>query len=263
MNQGRRSGAYCVWLKWQLSSRLLGRRDVRWVEGLRVRTAPGDHGFTSNIATGLSEYETMAFLLHYLRGGDLFVDVGANVGSYSLLAGARSAHLIAIEPAPKAMEGLKINLRLNGLSAQLHHCAVGAKDGTLTMALNKGAASHADPSGTPVSLARLDTLLKGQGPALVKIDVEGYEGEVLTGAALTFQNLPALIIESWCDQGLRERLAAHGLTLCSYNPKSRQLKPLSLDTKSFAQSELFVRDLDAARQRLSQARPIEWCGKRY
>jgi len=41
---------------------------------------PGETGVTGNIYTGLHEFSSMGYLLHVLREGDLFVDVGANVG---------------------------------------------------------------------------------------------------------------------------------------------------------------------------------------
>lgn len=55
-------------------------------------------GATGNIYVGLHEFEDMAFLLHVLRRTDLFVDVGANIGSYTILAGgAAGAKLLLNE----------------------------------------------------------------------------------------------------------------------------------------------------------------------
>lgn len=50
-------------------------------------------GATGNWYCGLQEYEDMSFVLHALRPGDLFVDVGANIGSYSILAAGGSSFL--------------------------------------------------------------------------------------------------------------------------------------------------------------------------
>ena len=59
----------------------------------------GMAGATGNIYVGLREFEDMAFLLHLLRPDDLFVDVGANIGSFTVLAsGAVGARSLAIEP---------------------------------------------------------------------------------------------------------------------------------------------------------------------
>ena len=58
-------------------------------------------GATGNIYTGLHEFEDMMFLLHLLRPGDIFVDAGANIGSYTVLASAVvGAKSISFEPVP-------------------------------------------------------------------------------------------------------------------------------------------------------------------
>jgi hypothetical protein len=56
---------------------------------------------TGNLYAGLHEFSEMGFLLHLLRQNDLFVDVGANLGSYTVLASAVcQARNIAFEPVP-------------------------------------------------------------------------------------------------------------------------------------------------------------------
>lgn len=75
--------------KWQISSRLApGAIVFEWVNGAKFLVKAGETGLTGNIYTGLHEFTDMAFVLHYLREDDFFVDVGANAGSYSILAGA-------------------------------------------------------------------------------------------------------------------------------------------------------------------------------
>jgi hypothetical protein len=60
----------------------------------------GMTGATGNLYVGLHEFEEMAFLLHFLRPGDLFADVGANVGSYTILAA------VAVERGTHCARGL-------------------------------------------------------------------------------------------------------------------------------------------------------------
>lgn len=77
---------------------------------------PGMAGIVGNIYMGLEDFEEMAFLLHLLRPGDLFVDVGANVGAYSLLAsGVCGAKSLAIEPIPETFSLMVENIRVNNL----------------------------------------------------------------------------------------------------------------------------------------------------
>lgn len=67
--------------KWQIGSRLVpGPVAVEFVNGAKLLAEPGMTGATGNVYVGLHEFEDMAFVLHFLRPDDLFVDVGANIG---------------------------------------------------------------------------------------------------------------------------------------------------------------------------------------
>ena len=77
-------------------------------------------GATGNIYTGLHEFQEMSFLLHMLRHDDLFVDVGANIGSYTVLASAViGAKSISIEPIPNAFRNLMQNIILNDIKVRV------------------------------------------------------------------------------------------------------------------------------------------------
>lgn len=253
LNENRKIGALADWLAWQGSARLLGRRRYRWIDGLKLATGPGDHGFTPNIATGLAEFETMGFVLHYLCPGDLFIDVGANVGSYSLLASLCGAQILAAEPSPLAREAFLENLKLNGIAAEVIDKAITASDGDVTMELSRSPASRITVKGESVKATTLDAIARGRQPALVKIDVEGHESAVLDGAPETLKALPALIIESWGDRSLRQRLAAQGLQRCRYDPFTRKIESLADGAKG-SQTEIFLRDPDALLPRLAAAK---------
>jgi predicted RNA methylase len=91
-------------------------------------------GATKNLYCGLDDFEDMGFLLHALRPSDLFIDIGANVGSFTVLAGAVvGASCIAIEPIfetyKKLLDNIAIN-RLNGRCEALN-VAVGSEEGEL------------------------------------------------------------------------------------------------------------------------------------
>jgi hypothetical protein len=93
------------WLRWQIGSRVLGCSvAVPFVNNTRLLVKPGMTGATGNIYCGLHEFEDMAFVLHLLRPGDLFVDIGANIGSYTILAGATGANAISFEPVPSTFD---------------------------------------------------------------------------------------------------------------------------------------------------------------
>jgi FkbM family methyltransferase len=136
---------------------------------------------------------TVALVERLLQPGDSFLDVGANVGIYSLIAARRvgpDGRVIAVEPMPSSARALRTTLAVNGVSAivQAHECALGAADGTAT--IHAGATSgHSSLLGPlvdrgesfEIAVRRGDDLLGEVRPTLIKIDVEGWELEVLDG----------------------------------------------------------------------------------
>lgn len=87
LNAGAQWKALTRYLRWQLGSRLLpGAALVPFVNDTVLVVSPGMTGATQHIYTGLHEFEDCGFLLHLLRAGDLIVDIGANVGVYTVLA---------------------------------------------------------------------------------------------------------------------------------------------------------------------------------
>ena len=106
----------------------------------------------------------MAFTVHLLRDSDLFVDVGANVGTYSVLAsGVSGAKTIALEPVPSTFDKLvdHINLnRINGL-VDARQIGVSSSPGRLSFTADKGATNTvvADYSYRNAIDAKVDTLV--------------------------------------------------------------------------------------------------------
>lgn len=130
-------------------------------------------------------------LAAHLRQGDSFVDVGANVGAYSLWAGrcvGPTGHVLAMEPQPAVLARLRAHAELNpSLPLTIMPVAAGAREETLRLSLNpgnEGEASLALPgaTGIDVPVRPLLSLVRAAGLQRVdalKIDVEGYEESVL------------------------------------------------------------------------------------
>ena len=89
-------------LSWQLGIRFLRMPVVvPWVDSTSLVIETEMTGATMNFYCGLHEVDDMAFVFHLLRPGDGFLDVGANVGKYMILAsGAAQARTLALEPIP-------------------------------------------------------------------------------------------------------------------------------------------------------------------
>ena len=129
---------------------------------------------------------------------DIFVDVGANVGLYSCILGRRHLvpQVLALEPDKLNFSRLGANLALNGLAAIVEARAIAAGARSATMAFapagpeNRGVSKlgPVEAGGYDVIVAPLDDLLHIEDRKIVvKIDVEGYELEVLEGAERLFR----------------------------------------------------------------------------
>lgn len=224
-----------------------------FVNGSKLLAAPGLTGATGNLYVGLHEFEEMAFALHFLRPGDLLADVGANVGSYTILAAAGvGAQVAAFEPGAEAFGWLTRNVALNRIEhlVSTHQIAIGAHKGRARFTSSLDTTNRIDDDGTEtVALDTLDFVLDGACPSLLKIDVEGYEPEVLAGAERTLAN-PALqaVIMELNRPRCEEPLIARGFEQVSYDPMTREL----LGARQ-AGNGLFVRPREAVAAKLRQA----------
>src|SRR5579872_858624 len=152
--------------------------------------------------------EITAIFQEILKPGDFIVDIGANVGYFSLLAATLvgpSGHVIAFEPNPEIFSRLKANIARNGFSIKAYQCACSETEGTISLYVNgtgnSGASSmsQANAAGNTsreVNCIIPDTLIEGQArPKLIKIDVEGAEMLVLRGLRKTLAAHPFLCLE--------------------------------------------------------------------
>lgn len=150
----------------------------------------------------------------------VFVDIGANIGWFSLQVAhsGKVARVVAVEPDAGNHALLQENIRRNGLGERIDAiaCAAGAETGLARLhrykASNLGrhslVADHGH-GGNWVVVEAIDTLLArlglGEAPiAAVKIDVEGYEPMVLAGARDALRRTRALLVElspDLADQG--------------------------------------------------------------
>ncbi|MFT5285260.1 MAG: FkbM family methyltransferase [Planctomycetota bacterium] len=247
--------------KWQVGSRLVpGAVVYEWVGGSKFLVQRGDTGLTGNIYTGLHEFPDMSYLLHVLRSDDLFVDIGANVGSYTLLAcSAIGAKGVAFEPVPATFERLMENIRINHLEETVTciNKGLGAESGTLSFTSDSDTMNHALAPGESafnpiaVEVTTLNAALKGATPALIKIDVEGFETPVLEGAeeVLSQDSLHSVIMElngsgdryGYDETRIVEMMFDLGFRTYSYDPFARAL--INLDGKNHDKDNtLFIRD---------------------
>jgi hypothetical protein len=133
VNRGRKFRAVTEYGFIQVAARMIpGEICVEFPNNTRLLISPRMKGAAHFILPGLCEFEEMAFTMHFLRPDELFADVGANVGAFSVLAGSvAGARVKAFEPSADTFKILERNLRLNGLQdrAKAIHAAVGKSQG--------------------------------------------------------------------------------------------------------------------------------------
>lgn len=268
LNRGRPLSAIARYVGWQVRSRLQDEVIVDWIEGTKLAARSGMTGATGNIYCGLHEFADMAFVLHALKPGDLFVDVGANIGSYSILAsGVAGAQTVAIEPDPGTAKNLERNVEVNALADKIEiiKVAVGADEGEVAFTTGKDTmnriATSADKGRQIVPLQKLDRILDGQSPTIMKMDVEGFELEALEGAQeiLNQHSLLAVQLETVCDESSALMHAA-GFGEFSYDPHTRELHE---GGKLRMSNQLYIRDVSAVRERLRHAAAIRARGQEF
>ena len=263
------SKAWARWLFWQVRSRLRREIVVNWIEGQQLAIRRDMTGATGNIYTGLHEFDGMMLPLHFLRRGDLFLDVGANIGSFTVLAsGVAAATTWSFEPDPETVLALMRNIALNGLTdlASVHEFALGDEDGTVAFTRGQDTTNHvtttADTNMQIVRQKRLDSIIGDHNPIMMKVDVEGHEDAFIRGAANTISNasLKLIELESYSEESL-SFLTGLGFERTFYDPINRTLSAIPI--KGSKSNDIFVRDREFVAARLRGARNINVLGQLY
>ncbi len=199
-------------------SQTLQRLARWWVKNRQVRIMKGiGAGLRFNAglsnpyyAFGTNELPVQEALARHLQPGQVFYDIGANVGFFTVI-GAKlvgpAGHIYAFEPVPENAQVVRNNVASNGF----HHVTVfeqavaqASGRGELFVSHYAGGATlsaddvPADLKGSiTVELVAIDELMRQQAllpPAVVKVDVEGAEMAVFRGMAQTIETFRPIII---------------------------------------------------------------------
>jgi FkbM family methyltransferase len=248
---------------------------IEFTRGTWLIVPPTMKGATYQISPRVYEFNEMLFVAHFLRANELFLDVGANLGAYTVLAsGVARARTLAFEPCPSTFQTLQKNIRLNDLAAlaEARHRALGRQAGTVSITTGLGTENYVTAgvetqATVPVEMRVLDEELGETKPVLMKIDVEGFESEVFAGAQrlLDSPSLEALVIErnrsggryGFDETALHERIQRGGFTACTYDAERRVLSRVNDD---FLGCIIYVRNLESARQRVAAAPKVDIVG---
>ena len=275
LNTGRGLSSFVPFLRWQLFSRLIGLNVIfPWVDDARLIVGKGVTTATGNIYVGLMEFEEMGFVLHYLRPNEIFFDIGANIGTYTILSskvvGCKS---VAIEPGRTAFERLLDNLRINRIDYLVTPicAAVGSRQGNIGFSTGMDSKNFVQLrprnkcSDRTVPISTLDDIVNEEGlsPHVIKMDVEGFESEVISGAHNTIASpgLNAVLMElrgHGSRYGFNETevhcfMRANGFQACEYNPLTRRLSKRRSHLQTLGDM-LYIRDLSLARERVDSSK---------
>lgn len=171
---------------------------------------------------GVYDYNNMNFSQTVLGKAGVFIDVGANIGAYTLIASEASAtRVVSLEPNPTAYGKLRRNIALNGRqNVQAFNLGASSSPGVLKMTNNGAAVTNrivtsgvVNAATIDVEVSTLDALCDRLGlmPTLIKIDVEGHEPEVLRGAAAVLDTVLACIIENNDRQSVIDITRTHAM----------------------------------------------------
>ena len=194
-----------------------------------------------NYYLGLAEYEDMAFLMHCLKKDDVFIDCGANLGIYTILASkVTGSDSIAFEPHPETVKKFISQLNINNITnkVKIVSKAIGDKIDEVNFSNKKDALrrkilqekAYEEDSIIKVKMTTLDYELSDiKQDFIIKMDLEGFEFNALKGAASILQkkNLKAIIIENNEEpekNSISHLLAKYNLFPIEYFPQKREIK---------------------------------------
>ena len=162
---------------------------------------------------------------------------------------------------------LKKNISLNELDeqAEIYNMGIGSTQSTLRFSSSFGQQNHVidNTSDLPmieVASNTLDSFLENKAATCIKIDVEGFETEVINGAskALESKHLKVIIIElmglgkryGFDEKIIHDHLKKLGFSIFDYEPKSRQLKAQG----TYQSKNIYIKDINFVKERIRTAK---------
>ena len=269
LNKDHKFNALLRFVTWQIRLRTASKPILySFTDKAKLVVEKGMTGATGNLYCGLHEFNDMSFLLHFLRQGDTFADIGANVGSFTMLACAHvGANSLTFEPVPATFAKLKRNIEANKINDKVtaYNAAVGSEPGTIHFTNTMDTQNHVSKEGgsgtIEVPVMTLDQVTQTKPiPILMKVDVEGFETEVIKGASKTLEQegVKAIIIElpgighryGYDESKIHDRFLELGFRSYQYNPLDRSLLPVE---QFGSYNTLYVRDPEFVNDRIKTA----------
>jgi FkbM family methyltransferase len=194
--------------------------------GMRMNVA----GSRPSYLLGTAEPELVDFLVTNIGPGDVVIDLGANVGYFTLVAAALTGptgRVIAVEPLPENLAALRRNVTLNELThVEVIDAAVSAREGTAALTVggtNQSSSIVLEDRGSSaisVDTVTIDGLVERYGvrPALIKMDIEGAEEDAVEGGRSTLAEMrPTILCELHVDRPTFDSPVPRALAAAGYD----------------------------------------------
>lgn len=168
------------------------------------------------ILRGDFERNELAFFEQNLKKGNIFIDIGANVGLFSLLASEKGCQVYSFEPTPKTFDRLNENVDLNNYTnIQTFNIALSNTKGETSMNVAENGmdawnnlSTEANEDGfikVKIKTDTLDNFIQSHFPEfnqeiIIKMDVEGWEKFVITGGKKSLKNGKFLLMIEFNDE---------------------------------------------------------------
>jgi FkbM family methyltransferase len=210
------------------------------VAGNLIKYRDGDRVGRALTAKGIYE------IVQRIRPGGTFIDIGAHVGYFSLMAAAKvgpDGTIYAVEAGPDNFALLCENVRVNGFE-NIHpiHCAAWDKEEALYFAENGplGQVQDGPRKGRePITGQPMDWLFGHLRPDLIKMDIQGAEGKALAGMPETLAGAAAIIVEIW-PNGLAQFGSSHSEILEALEAAHFEAIVLGKETPRVADFDFFA-----------------------
>ncbi len=234
---------------YRLVIRAIDKPELITFRGVVLRIAQQDRTITPTLLTGQYEQAELDLLESLLKPGMTIVDVGANNGVYTCIASqlvGRDGRVVSVEPISENLKALRESVALNQPTTEnvtIVPVAAGATTGTVRIYLDDQNSGTHSAGGMgehweDVAVRSVDemvTELDLRSVDLIKIDVEGYEQQVLAGATMTVERFAPVILCEFdaemikaCGSDAKQyatKLFAMG-TVLEINERNRSLEPI-------------------------------------
>ncbi len=192
---------------------------VQTIHGIKYYIDPTDEIMAPQLVIYRQwEADLSAYMANSVNSNTIFLDVGANFGYFTCLVASRigiqgAGRVIAVEPNPLMQQLLRRNIKVNWSMApvEIFDGAMADKEGYVEFSVPKGRAANASLATAIradsderfiVKSSTIDKLAAGRIVDILKIDVEGFESLVISGAKNTIEISPDIniVIEWSLDQ---------------------------------------------------------------